>query len=98
MGSKAPETGPVGQSTVSLRAIWHSNGCAMDMTLLVQHCPNLSSSGKDLNGFLPLPQVIKAPAKSALVSSFCASAGPKVSLAKLRRKVSVAFHRFLSFW
>ncbi|WP_233099992.1 hypothetical protein, partial [Acidovorax sp. IB03] len=19
--------------------IWHSNGCAMDMTLLVQHCP-----------------------------------------------------------
>ncbi len=46
-GSKAPETGPVGQSTVSLRAIWHSNGCAMDMTLLVQHC--LKSIGHSLS-------------------------------------------------
>ena len=37
------------QSTVSLRAIWHSNGCAMDMTLLVQHC--LCSKSKTARSF-----------------------------------------------
>ena len=30
----------MGQSSASLRAIWHSNGCALDMTLLDQHCLN----------------------------------------------------------
>ena len=28
----------MGQSSASLRAIWHSNGCALELTLLDQHC------------------------------------------------------------